>query len=212
MKNIIFLTIILCGHSILFAQKKSGNIAFTNAEFKVGYGVSTLGDGLKEKYEAGHFTKSGGFLASLAAYRKFKKINNLNFGIKYKSLAASVSKGDNGQEMFFNYWGAAATVKYFPLDKDARRGFYLQGDYFFITQFTQKYTQPATRAYEPQYGLGRGFVIGVGYDITFHNDTKTMLTVGIEYEIDSRMAEQPGALLETTYKSSNFGVMVGIKF
>ncbi len=103
-------------------------------------------------------------------------------------------------------------MKYFPLDKNAQKGFYLQGDFFFITQFTQKYTQPATRAYEPQYGLGRGFLIGGGYDIAFHKHTKTMMTVGFEYEIDSRMAEQPGTQLETTYKSTNFGVMVGIKF
>jgi hypothetical protein len=114
--------------------------------------------------------------------------------------------------MFFNYWGAAATIKYFPFDAEARKGIYVQGDYFFITQFTQKYTQPSTRAYTPQYGLGRGFVIGAGYDIAFHNKTKTMMTVGFEYEMDSRMAEQPGAALETTYKSSNLGVMVGMKF
>ena len=211
MKKIILMITFLVANNFLFAQTKTKNIAFTFAEFKVGYGASTLGEGLKEKFEAGHFSNSGGFLASLAAYRKFKKINYLNFGIKYKSLAASVSNGDNGQEMFFNYWGAAATVKYFPLDKDARKGLYLQGDYFFITQFTQKYTQPATRAYEPQYGLGQGFVIGAGYDFAF-GKSNTMLTVGIEYETDKRMAEKPGATNETTYKSSNLGVMVGIKF
>lgn len=212
MRHSFFIIIFLVVSSIAFSQNKNEAGSFTYAEFKAGYGVSNLGEGLKEKYEAGHFSTSAGFLASLAAYHKFKKINYLNLGLKYKSLAASVSKGDNDQEMFFNYWGVAVTVKYFPFDAAARKGIYVQGDYFFITQFTQKYTQPSTRAYSPQYGLGRGFVLGAGYDIAFHNKTKTMMTVGFEYEMDSRMAEQPGAALETTYKSSNIGVMVGIKF
>ncbi len=103
MKNIVLIIILLGISSVTFSQTKNENISFTYAEFKGGYGVSGLGDGLKEKFEASHFSTSSGFLASLAAYRKLKKINNLNFGIKYKSLAATVSNGDDGQEMFFNY-------------------------------------------------------------------------------------------------------------
>jgi hypothetical protein len=211
MKNIL-LIIALVTFKLTNIIAQEEHIAYTYVEFKSGYGISDLKDGLKDKFQAGHFTTSGGYLASLAGYHKFKRIDYANFGLKYKSLAAFVSKGDNGQEMFFNYWGAAATVKYYPMEKDARKGLYLQGDYFFITQFTQKYTQPATRAYTPQYGLGMGFVVGLGYDIAFRGNTKTMLNIGLEYEYDSRQAEQAGAANETTYNSSNIGVLVGIKF
>jgi hypothetical protein len=211
MKNIIALiTIIAITITSIFAQEKGAS--FTYVEFKAGYGISQLGAGLKDRYEAGHFATSGGFLATLAGYHKFSKVNNLNFGIKYKSLGAFVSNGDNGQEMFFNYWGAAAAIKYFPFDKDARKGFFVQGDYFFITQFTQKYTQPAIRAYTPQYGLGMGYAVGIGYDFSFKGDTKTLLTLGLEYEYDSRQGEVAGAVNETTYNSSNIGVLIGIKF
>jgi hypothetical protein len=208
----IFLTIcLLFVQMATFGQTKEDADSFTYAEFKAGYGNSILGIGLKEKFEAGHFSSSGGWLASLAAYHKFKNINYLNFGIKYKSLAAEASRGDNDQEMFFNYWGAAVTVKYFPLDKNAKKGLYLQGDYFFVSQFTQKYTQKSTLAYVPQYGIGSGFVFGAGYDIPLKGK-KTMITIGLEYETDTRDGQVAGVAIETTLKSANYGMMVGIKF
>ncbi len=207
----VVLAIVALTNCLAQKQAQEAPSAFTYVEFRAGYGLSILGSGLKERSDAGHFDPSGGFLATLAGYHKFKKIDNLNFGIKYKSLGAFVSKGDNGQEMFFNYWGAAATVKYFPFDKIARSGFHLNADYFFITQFTQKYTIPAIHAYSPQYGLGQGFVLGAGYDIGFPK-SHTMLTFGIEYEYDSRQGEMQGAVNETTYNSSNIGLLIGFKF
>jgi hypothetical protein len=85
MKTKLLIIALLFTNTILFAQNKEESESFTYAEFKVGYGNSILGDGLKEKFEAGHFSSSGGFLASLAAYHKFKKVDYVNFGIKFKS-------------------------------------------------------------------------------------------------------------------------------
>jgi hypothetical protein len=202
--------LILCAQLSAFAQTQDEPISFTYAEFRGGYGVTTFGSGLKEKYDAGNFGTSGGGLASLAAYHKFKKINYLNVGLKFKSLGAGPSKGDNGYEMFFNYWGAAATAKYFPFDKTAKKGLYLQGDFFFITQFTQKYRNVSKLIFDHQFAIGQGFAFGLGYDIALKN-TKTMLTVGIEYESDNRRGEVTG-IGDKRFKSSNFGFMTGIKF
>jgi hypothetical protein len=211
MKNILLIIVItLFGQTISFAQSRQENISFTSAEFRGGYGVSSFGAGLKEKYKAGNFSTSSGGLASLAAYRKFKKINNIIFGVKFKSLGAGPSKGDNGQEMFFNYWGAAFTSKYFPFDKKAKKGIYLQGDYFFITQFTQKYRVVANKFYDHQFAIGSGFAIGAGYDFPIGKG-KNMITAGLEYEIDNRNGETTG-IGKKNFKSSNFGIMVGIKF
>jgi hypothetical protein len=142
-----------------FGQSEETRISFTYAEFRGGYGVNFFGKGLKEKYDSGNFSTSGGGLASLAAYHKFKKINYFNVGIKYKSLGAAPAKGDNGQELFFNYWGAALTLKYFPFDKMAKKGIYLQGDYFFVTQFTQKYRKTANLQFDHQFAIGSGFAV-----------------------------------------------------
>jgi hypothetical protein len=196
--------------TIVFAQTKKENLLFTYAEFKGGYGVSSFGDGLKEKYEAENFSTSGGGLASLAAYRKFKNINYLNFGIKYKSLGAGPAKGDNDLEMFFNYWGAAVSVKYFPLDRDAKKGLYLQTDYFFITQFTQKYRTKENLQFNHQFAIGNGIALGAGYDFPVGKG-KNMLTIGVEYETDNRTGEVTG-IGSKNFKNSNFGIMAGIKF
>jgi hypothetical protein len=160
MKNIISITLLLFGQTLLFAQSNPENVSFTRAEFRGGYGLSSFGEGLKERYAAGNFSTSGGGLATLAAYHKFKNVNCFNFGLKYKSLGASPSKGDNGQEMFFNYWGAAVTTKYFPFDRNAQKGLYLQADYFFITQFTQKYRTKANLVFEHQFAIGNGIAFG----------------------------------------------------
>ncbi len=209
MKNLIFTTaFITLGWVTLFAQ--DGPVSFTYAEFRGGYGMSIFGDGLKEKYKAGNFSTSGGGLASLAAFHKFKKVNYWNFGLKYKSLGAAPSKGDNGDEMFFNYWGAAVATKYFPFDKTARRGFYLQGDYFFVTQFTQKYRNTIKLQFDHQFAIGSGFALGFGYDLPLKNK-KTMLTMGVEYELDRRQGEVTG-IGKKSFTSSNIGVLVGVKF
>lgn len=210
MKRKFIILLLICTQISAFAQTPEEPISFTYAEFRGGYGVNIFGNGLKEKYDEGNFASSGGGLASLAAYHKFKKINAFNFGIKYKSLGAAPAKGDNGNEMFFNYWGAALTVKYFPFDKMAKKGVYLQGDYFFITQFTQKYRNTAKLEFNHQFAIGSGFAFGVGYDIPLKN-RKTMLTIGIEYETDSRQGEVTG-VGDKTFKSSNLGIMTGIKF
>jgi hypothetical protein len=185
MRNFVIVILVLIGQTLVFAQSEQENISFTYAEFRGGYGVSIFGKGLKERYEAGNFSTSGGGLASLAAYHKFKKINNFNFGLKYKSLGAGPASGDRDQEMFFNYWGAAFTTKYFPLDRNAKKGIYLQTDLFFVTQFTQKYRSLADLTFDHQFAIGNGIAFGIGYDFSIGKG-RTMWTIGIEYEADSR--------------------------
>jgi hypothetical protein len=210
MKSLVILVIVLIGQTIVFAQSKNENTSFTYAEFRGGYGLSIFGKGLKERYEAGNFSGSGGGLASLAAYHKFRKINYFNFGLKYKSLGAGPASGDNDQEMFFNYWGAALTTKYFPIDRNAKKGIYLQTDLFFITQFTQKYRSLTDLTFDHQFAIGNGIAFGIGYDFSIGKG-RTMCTIGIEYEADSRTGEVTG-IGDKNFRSSNFGLMTGIKF
>lgn len=210
MKSILLIVVLAFGQAIVFAQTKSENISFTVAEFRAGYGLSIFGSGLKEKYEAGNFSSSGGGLFTLAAFHKFKPINYLTFGIKFKALGAGPAKGDNEQEMFFNYWGSAVSLKYFPFNRDAIKGIYLQGDYFFISQFTQKYRNTSTKSFDHQFAIGNGFAFGVGYDFKIGKG-RTMLTVGLEYETNSRTGEVTG-IGDKNFKSSNIGIMAGIKF
>jgi hypothetical protein len=209
MKNYL-LTVLLALAAITQTFAQEERVSFTVAEFRGGYGISIFGEGLKEKYEAGNFGTSGGGLASLAAFHKFKKVNYWNFGLKFKSLGAGPAKGDNGEEMFYNFWGAAVATKYFPFDKTARKGLYLQGDFFFVTQFTQKYRNVAKLRYDHQFAIGNGFAFGIGYDFPVGKN-KTMLTIGVEYEVDRRVGEVTG-IGKKTFRSSNLGIMTGIKF
>jgi hypothetical protein len=210
MKYTFLLIFFLFSQKHTFAQTKEDTLSFTVGEFRAGYGKSILGNGLKEKFIEGNFSSSGGWLASVAIYHKFKKISYFNFGIKYKSLAAEAARNDIGQEMFFNYWGAAAAIKYFPLDKTARKGFYIQGDYFFVTQFTQKYRNKTTLEYNHQFAIGSGLVIGAGYDIPINN-RKSILTIGLEYQSDNRTGEVTG-IGKKSFESASYGIMTGIKF
>ncbi|MFM8913464.1 MAG: hypothetical protein ACKOE6_11210 [Flammeovirgaceae bacterium] len=190
------------------AQTAKRDTSFTYAEIRFGYGVSSFGSGLTEAYEAGNFSTSAGVLATLAAYHKFKRVNHLVFGFKFKSLGAAPSNGDNGQQMFFNYWGAAVTTKYFPLTKSANRGLFLQADFFFVTQFTQKYRTTSALQFNHQFAIGNGFAIGMGYELPLKRNA---ITFGIEYESDTRRGEVTG-VGDKTFQSSNLGFLVGYRF
>lgn len=205
----------LCVVVFLFVGSVSGqnvkkDTAFTIAEIRFGYGASAFGKGLEEAYNAGNFSASAGFLVTLAAYRKFKNLDHFFVGLKYKSLGAAPSKGINGQEMFFNYWGVAASTRYFPFTKSATNGLFLQADYFFVTQFTQKYRTTASLNFNHQFAIGTGYAIGLGYALPLAKK-KNLVTVGIEYEVDERKGEVTG-IGDKTFSSSNFGVLVGFVF
>jgi hypothetical protein len=74
MKYIIAITLLLLsGETALLAQTKQDNISFTYAEFRVGYGTNTFGSGLKEKYNAGNFSSSGGGLPHCLPIANSKK-------------------------------------------------------------------------------------------------------------------------------------------
>ncbi len=211
MKKVIFcllLTAIKAPYSK--AQTQQENISFTQAEFKAGYGINIFGAGLKEAYEAGNFSSSGGGVAILAAYHKFKRLNYVSLGLKFKALGGSPSKGDNDREMFFNYWGSAVGAKFFPFDRDAKKGLYLQADFYFVTQFTQKYRNTKTLDFDHQFAIGNGLAFGLGYDFNLFKN-KTPFTCGVEYEMDSRTGEVSG-IGQKNFKSSNVAVMLGFKF
>ncbi len=210
MKNRILTFAFLLMQCIAFAQTTEESTSFTTAEFRAGYGVNSFGSNLKEKFNNENFSTSGGFIATLAAYHKFKKVDHLQFGIKYKSLGAFPSKGNNGQELFFNFWGAAVSTKYFPFDKGAKKGLYVNADYFFITQFTQKYRNKPNLDFNHQFALGRGVALGLGYDFRLGN-SNTMFTLGVEYEYDERTGEVTN-FGDKKFISSSFAFFVGIKF
>jgi hypothetical protein len=190
------------------ASNKAGN-AFTYGELKVGYGVTQFGDGLSERYEAGNFGTSGGVLSSIAAYRKFDPIDHLHFGLKFKAHGAMPSNGDNSQEMFFNFWSAGVSTKYFPFSATGDEGLYLQGDYYFTTQFTQKYRRTEAKEFDHQFAIGSSVTLGLGYQYKLSNGYALVATV--EYDWASRRGEVQG-IGDVTFQNSNVGVQLGLVF
>jgi hypothetical protein len=182
---------------------------FTYGEFKSGYGITRFGNGLKEKYNAGNFSASGGGLTTLAAYKKFQKINNINLGLKFKGLGAAPAIGDNNQEMFFNFWAVAFALKYFPLKKEADQGIYLQADFNFVTQFTQKYRNTASLDFYHQFAIGNSYTIGIGYQHKFSKQFG--MVTSLEYDRASRTGEVQG-VGEKNFKNTHIAAQIGIIF
>jgi hypothetical protein len=90
------------------------------------------------------------------------------------------------------------------------KGIYVQSDYFFITQFTQKYRTTSNLNFDHQFAIGNGFAFGLGYDYPIGKG-QNILTFGIEYEMDTRTGEVTG-IGDKTFRSSNFAITTGIKF
>lgn len=190
------------------AQVDSTKKSFTYGEFKAGYGVSQFGKNLKETKEAGNYGNSGGGLFTLGAYHKFEKINYFNFGGKFSALGATPSKGNGTNEMFFNWWGAAVSAKYYPLNKNADGGFNVYTDFYFITQFTQKYRNIDAKIYNHQFALGNGITLGAAYDFKYK---KTNLVASLEYGFARRTGDVQN-VGPVTFESGYFGAQVGFKF
>jgi len=193
-----------------FSQNLQENQSFTYGEFKTGYGISIFGKGLKERYNAENFSTSGGGVYYISAFRKFKNVNYLNFGLKFKALGASPASNSNGDEMFFNYWGAALSTKYYPFTKEANKGIVLLIDYFFITQFTQKYRNQTNKIFEHQFAIGSGIAGGIGYEFMMFKD-RFRSCVSIDYELDSRTGEVNN-IGKKKFISQSLAITLGFKF
>jgi hypothetical protein len=214
----LFLVSIVCfsSHIVTAQTNAASNQAnkwesnsYTYGEFKIGYGVTQFSTGLSERFENGNFSTSGGSLASIAAYRKFNKINYVHFGLKFKGFGASPSNGDNGEEMFFNFWGTSISLKYFPFNKSAVRGVYLLGDYNFATQFTQKYRKTSDLEFEHQFAVGNSFTLGLGYQYPLKNGFG--LVASVEYDWATRNGEVQG-VGDQQFQNSNVAFQVGFIF
>lgn len=215
MQKLVFLLLIIqTATSSVLAQKDttiSVNISagFTYGEFKTGYGLTQFSSGLNDRFERGNFGNSGGGLSSVAAYRKFKKVNHLHLGLKFKALGAAPSEGDNGEEMFFNFWGVGFSTKYFPFHKATSQGIYLQGDYNFVSQFTQKFRKNQAQEFDHQFGIGSSFTLGLGYQYPLKK--RYALIASVEYDCASRQGEVNG-IGDVQFRNSNLGLQIGLIF
>lgn len=185
-------------------EKKS----FTYGEFKAGYAISQLGKNLEEAYKAGKYNTTGGGLFTLGAMHKFESINYFNFGGKFSALGATPSEGENGNQLFFNWWGAALSAKYYPLNKNANSGFNLYTDFYFITQFTQKYRNVAAKVYNHQFAIGNGLTLGAAYDFKYAGIN---WVASAEYGVASRTGDVQN-VGQVNFGSSYFGTQLGFKF
>jgi hypothetical protein len=216
MKNLI-LFLLLTGSvsSTLFSQQdtppssENYSSSFTYGEFKAGYGATQFSTGLKERFKTGNFSTSGGGLFSISAYRKFEKLNYVHLGLKFKGLGAAPSQGDNNSEMFFNFWGTAFSTKYFPISKSASNGIYLQGDYNFTTQFTQKYRNSGALEFDHQFAIGSSFTLGLGYHYPLKN--RYALVATVEYDWANRQGEVQG-IGDKQFRNTNLAFQLGLIF
>jgi len=213
-KSIIVLSLIMASYGAIYAQNDgssqgAGSGGFTYGEFKAGYGITQFSSGLEERFENGNFSASGGGLYTIAAYRKFQKVNHLHLGLKFKALGASPSSGDNNEEMFFNFWGAAISTKYFPFSKSGSQGVYLQGDYNFVSQFTQKYRDTESLDFDHQFAIGSSFTLGLGYQYALSK--RYALVASVEYDWASRQGEVQG-VGDVRFRNGNIGFQLGLIF
>jgi len=65
---------------------------FNDSEFKTGYGITLFSYGLNERFENVNFAVNCGRSSSIPAYRKFKKVNLLNFGLNFIAFSPLKSK------------------------------------------------------------------------------------------------------------------------
>ena len=111
-------------------------------------------------------------------------------------------------QLFFNWWGAAIAVKVYPFNKNANRGLNFYTDFFFITQFTQKYRNVDAKIADHQFAVGNGLTFGTAYDFNYKGIN---LIASLEYGFASRTGDVQN-VGQVNFRSSYFGTQVGFKF
>ena len=91
----------------------------------------------------------------------------------------------------------------------ADKGLYLQADYNFVTQFTQKYRSPSTNQFNHQFAIGNSFTGGLGYHYPFKN--RYGLLASLEYDWASRTGEVTG-MGDKNFRSNNISFQIGFIF
>ncbi|MGF1638926.1 MAG: hypothetical protein ACFCUU_17760 [Cyclobacteriaceae bacterium] len=209
MKKLLFTISAFLLVQFSFAQNTNENFQrYTYGEFRIGFGQSSFGSGLVEKYENLRMGASGGMLASIATYRALNPY--LHLGLRFKALAASPSTNDQGDEMFFNYWATSIAGKVYPFPKGKLKGLFIQPEFTFSTQFTQKYRNITASTYDHQFAIGNGISLALGYEIPLKNGWNAIMLTA-EYDWASRNGETTN-IGEVNFNSANVGFMVGIKF
>lgn len=184
--------------------------AYTFAYIGIGYGVTQFGEGLEDRFDAGNFSNSGGGVFDLAVFRKPRWLPHAAIGLRYKNLGASPSTGDGGEEMFFNYWSTGVAVRYYPLDRAAVSGLYLQPEFTFVTQFTQKYRVESEQRYDHQFAIGSGAAVSVGYGFPLWGG-RAGLEVAALFDYASRGGEVTG-VGSRAFTNTNLGGVVRLRF
>jgi hypothetical protein len=203
------ITALVLAGTLAASASSQNDEELTYGEFKTGYGVTQFGPGLSDRFNSGNFSTSGGGLFSIAAYRKFEGIDNLHFGIRYKAFGAFQSRGDNGEEMFFNFHGASVSAKYYPFSRSASSGLYLQGDFNFSTQFTQKYRVSEALKFDHQFAIGPSLTVGLGYHFPLKD--RYAVVASVEYDWASRQGEVQG-IGDKRFRNSNLALQLGLLF
>ena len=203
-----FITAILLVFGLSLSAQEKEQVSFTYGDFRMGYSQTIFGSGLEERFNEGNFSNSGGFIASVGAYRKFKKINYAQLGLRFQSMGAAPSQGDDGYELFFNFWAASVGVKVYPFSKFTQKGVFVSADYQFTTQFTQKYRNTELSIFEHQFAIGSGFNFGLGYDLPLGDYG---ILFGVEYGLANRQGEVSGEG-DVQFQNSNVAILVGVRF
>lgn len=187
-----------------------GDTAYTFVEIGLGYGVVQFGDGLETRADAGGFGSPGGGLFSIGVFRKFAWLPNAALGMRYKNSGGSPTSGNGGDEMFFNYWLTSFAARWYPFDAQARRGVYLQPEYVFVTQFTQKYRNEARQVYDHQFAIGSGATVGLGYTYPV-GKRSAAIELGLEVDFVSRQGEVTD-VGEVSFSNTAIGGMARLRF
>jgi hypothetical protein len=104
--------------------------------------------------------------------------------------------------------GLSHFCKYYPINKNADGGFNICADYYFITQFTQKYRNVDAKTYNHQFAIGNGITFGSAYDFKYK---KVNLIASLEYGFASRKGDVQN-VGPVNFESSYFGTQLGFKF
>jgi hypothetical protein len=211
-KYLLFLAFSVSG--LAFGQNESPRIwETTQVNVNIGFSVPLLYSGVElmraetlrenglsyyqnaegSRRSVGEYSNLSGFTMGFAFYKPIRKVKGLMLGAKLTNVQTGTqpAQGGEAEAYYFNFLQGTAAAKYYPIRS---QNLFVNGEFGIASVFTKNrfLNSAGEQNFFHQFGIGTGFGVGIGYDLTpFRNKTKA-LTFNASYQNMSTRVEVNG--------------------
>lgn len=171
------------GYGIVFPYLKNGNELMDSKKIR-DLGQSYYENANEQRQNVGKYSRQQGWSLAMAFYKPIKKVTGLMIGgaVRNALTNSTPENGGYAEGYYFNFLTAAAAIKYYPFSKNNT---YLKSEFGMGSVWTKNrfIDENGKQSFFHQFGIGTGFVLGLGYSIKPFKTNDLAIDLSIIYHL-----------------------------